>query len=69
MGTSKANGRDTQAVEMALFLFGEVQQGICNTQIYARGAEYGKWTEDLVGFSFHKYPEPRVRAYSVHHAR
>ena len=60
--------RVNQEVEMELYLCGELLQGTSN-QIHARGAVREKWTVDLAGYSFHKYPEVRVRAYHLRHLR
>ena len=73
MGSSKLNGPGkvsffwglTQAVEMALYLCDEVPQQAIFNQVYARGADCEKQAVDLPGFSFHKYPEARVRAYHL----
>ena len=54
---------------MALYLCGELPQQAIFNQIYARGADCEKRTVDLAGYSFHKYPEARVRAYRLHHVR
>ena len=73
MGSSKLNGPGkvsffwglTQAVEMALYLCDELPQQAIFNQVYARGADCEKRTVDLAGFSFHKYPEARKRAYHL----
>ena len=60
---------NTQAVEMAVYLCGELPQQAIFNQIYVRGADCEKRTAelDLAVFFFHKYPEARVRAYRVLH--
>ena len=62
-------GGNTQTVEMVLYLCGELPQQAIFNQIYARGADCEKRTVDLAGYSFHKYPEARVRAYRLHYVR
>ena len=67
MGSSKLNGpgkvswENTQAVEMAVYLCGELPQQAIFNQIYARGADCEKRTVelDLAVVFFHKYPERR----------
>ena len=54
---------NTQAVEMAVYLCGELPQQAIFNQIYARGADCEKRAVelDLAVFFFHKYPEARAR--------
>ena len=65
---------EVQPVEMELYLCGVIAARHLESVLSQGGAVAkngwgGGWTEDLTGYSSHKYQEARVRVYPFYHIR